>query len=226
MVIYPHPDDETMAAGGLLLLAKKLGWRTIVVTLTVGEAGQNHLSKKEKALAHVRRDELEKATGILGVDKLVVGDFPDGKLKETREKWSKWIHEQIKIENPGLVVTYDHSGMTGHPDHISLSVDLFNSFKRGSRVKLLWNTVAERSLYRRCFVHKDVVDIITKPDWELDLGWNWIKKWKAAVAHRSQHLGKSMPIPLWLVFFLFHKEWYHEVDLTRDYPYKYVEFKI
>lgn len=41
MTVFPHPDDETMASGGLLLAAKRLGWKTVVVVLTKGGAGEN-----------------------------------------------------------------------------------------------------------------------------------------------------------------------------------------
>jgi LmbE family N-acetylglucosaminyl deacetylase len=121
-------------------------------------------------------------------------------------------------------VTYDHSGVTGHPDHVSLSVEILKMV-RGSGRKLLWSTIKPVWPYDH-FIHKDVFDMLASPDFELDLGLRWIKKWVAARSHRSQHLGKSLSVPLVFFFMLFHKEWYHEVDLKREYKHKYVEFKI
>ncbi|MFX5108402.1 PIG-L family deacetylase, partial [Acinetobacter baumannii] len=40
LVVVPHPDDESFGAGGALLLAKRAGLRTGILTLTRGEAGR------------------------------------------------------------------------------------------------------------------------------------------------------------------------------------------
>ncbi|KKQ25909.1 MAG: hypothetical protein US62_C0042G0009 [Candidatus Woesebacteria bacterium GW2011_GWA1_37_8] len=50
MVIFPHPDDESMMTGGLLSTAHKLGIRTVVVTITKGGAGKFTFIPKENQL--------------------------------------------------------------------------------------------------------------------------------------------------------------------------------
>jgi LmbE family N-acetylglucosaminyl deacetylase len=215
MVIYPHPDDETMASGGLLLAAKKAGWKTIVVILTNGSAGKNHL--KKGILQEIRMDELKTAVNILGVDELIVGKFDDGKLREQQRSWEKWLNDQISKYNPGWLVTYDHSGISGHPDHISLSVAL-----RNTNAKLWWSTVPKDF---RLLNHL-VKDYVSGPTHQLYMGWNWTKKYLAAATHKSQALGKGLPIPLWLALFLYRTEWYHEVEAKTDYKYKFVPFEI
>lgn len=220
MVIYPHPDDETMAAGGLLLVAKKLGFKTIAVLLTKGAAGQIHVHPHGKSLKSMRVEELERASKILKIDELVLGDFDDGKLKD--QKWSKWLNEQMLKYNPQIVVTYDHSGLSGHPDHIALSL----AVKKISRknVLLLWSTIAPE--FAKRIVNPKTLAFASVPDYKLDLGNNWIRKWLAARAHASQALGKGMPLPLSVLLAWQHYEWYHKVDMSKDYPYKFVEFKI
>ncbi len=217
MVVYPHPDDETMASGGLLLAAKKLGWQTVVVTLTKGGAGQIHIPINGFTLKEVRTKELNKAIKILEVDNLELGDFDDGKLRAQKNKWIKWLNEQMRKYGPGIVVTYDHSGITGHPDHISLSKESRNITK-----KLFWSTVPKN--FR--FLNPLVQEFVAAPTHALDLGGDWVKKYLAAKVHKSQALGKGWPVPLWLALFLNRTEWYHEVDPSKNYPYKFVEFKI
>ena len=218
MVVYPHPDDETMGSAGLLMAAKAMGWKTVVVILTEGGAGQVHIHSNGRTTKQIRVQELKRAAKILGVGELVIGDFDDGKLKVQRDEWAKWIKREIDRTKPGWVVTYDPSGVSGHPDHISLSL-----WSRNVKPKIWWTTVSggmER------VVNKGVRKYLTKPTHVLDLGWKWVDKWRAIRAHRSQALGKSLPIPIWLALAVYHYEWYHEVDSQRKYPFKYVDFKI
>jgi LmbE family N-acetylglucosaminyl deacetylase len=223
MTVFPHPDDETMAAGGLLLIAKKLGWKTVVVTLTRGEAGKLFVNTNGYSASEVRERELKNAIKILGADKLILGDFPDGKLRRTKIEWKSWLKKIIKEKKPGIVVTYDHTGFTGHPDHIVLSVELTSLIKKLKVKPALFWTAREGRLKK--MVNPKVAAFAAKPTHILDVGWSWYRKWLASRAHRSQKLGKS---PLWLLlaFALYHYEWYHKVDLTEEHKYKFVEFKI
>ncbi len=220
MAIYPHPDDETVFAGGLLMVAKKLGWKTIVITLTKGGAGQIHIHAKGRSLKNIRVAELEKAAKILQIDELVLGDFDDGKLKD--QAWSTWVKKLVDKHKPGVVVTYDHSGISGHPDHIALSLELKKIVSNNTI--LLWSTVTKDLAPR--IANPKILEFICSPDYCLNLRTNWFKKWLAARAHASQALGKGMPIPLSLLLAWQHYEWYHKVDLSKSYPYKFVDFKI
>ena len=226
MTVFPHPDDETMATGGLLLAAKKYGWKTVVITLTHGEAGQIYLDAKGKTLNQIRHEELKKAIKILEVNTLAMGNFPDGKLKKSKAGWSKWLKKQIKRYSPSLVISYDHSGLTGHPDHISLSVELKKILSLLKlKPTLIWTTLP-RHLHKPPVGHPKIMNIVSKPTHILDLKWNWLKKWQAAKKHKSQNLGKEFPIPLSMILAKYHFEWYHEVDLNKKYPHRFVEFKI
>lgn len=213
MVVFPHPDDESMATGGLLLAAKKLGWKTVVVILTKGEAGQNYLNKELN-----RVDELKKAVSLLKVDELIIGDFPDGKLRQTEVSWSKWLNAQMIKYDPSWIVTYDPSGLTGHPDHIALSNYLIKNNK-----SKLWFTTMPKSLK---YYNSKIATFLTEPTHELNLGFDWIAKSLAANAHASQKLGKDLPVPLWLALAYLGREWYHEYNPKVKYKHKFVEFKI
>lgn len=216
MTVFPHPDDESMATGGLLLAAKQLGWKTIVVSLTKGEAGQNHLRAGE--LESIRVEELNKASKILKVDELVIGNFADGKLRQTETKWSKWLNAQMIKYNPSWIVTYDPSGLTGHPDHIALSKFVIKYSK-----SKLWFTTMSKTLK---YYNSKIKDYLTEPTHKLNLGFDWIGKSQAAYAHKSQHLGKSLPIPLWMALAYLRCEWYHEYNPEIKYKSKFVDFKI
>lgn len=226
MTIFPHPDDETMATGGLLSVAKNYGWQTIAVVLTRGEAGQIHTKGNGQTAKEIRTAELFKAKEILGIKEVVVDDFGDGRLRGQEEKIKEWLKPILENYQPSVVVTYDHSGITGHPDHITSSLVIKKMIEklRGAMPILLWATFRESATRKR--PNQEVVKFFSRPDYQLNLGWTWIKKWLAARVHKSQALGKGWLLPLGWTLFLNPFEWYHEVELNKQYSYKYIEFKI
>src|SRR5205823_1168784 len=81
VVVSPHPDDETLGAGGIIHDLCAGGWTVTVVAVTDGEAayGRDDASAVER-LAAIRRQEQSRAIAHLGkVDVLRVG-VPDGEV--------------------------------------------------------------------------------------------------------------------------------------------------
>lgn len=224
VVIFPHPDDESVATGGLLLKAKRFGWNTVVVTLTNGEAGQCYIEKKNKRLSDIRKIELNNAVSDLKVDKLILEDFGDGKLKNGGNKLEFFIKNVLNIEKPDVVVTYDHSGFTGHPDHIQLSVSLLNILRKVNIKTDLYWVSAPRYIANIIF-NKQTINGYTEPNYYIGLGIDIFKKLKAILRHKSQDVGNNHVL-LYLYLLIFRREWYYKVDLSKKYKYKFVYFKI
>jgi LmbE family N-acetylglucosaminyl deacetylase len=63
LIVAPHPDDETLAAGGLIATQKSRGVEVRVVAVTDGEMAY----ADTPGLARIRQMEQEKALAILGV---------------------------------------------------------------------------------------------------------------------------------------------------------------
>ena len=81
LVVSPHPDDETLAVGGLLHDLVAAGWRVRLVSVTDGEAAYPAVS----GLGAVRRRELASALDRLGIaDATVVHrlELPDGHVAQ------------------------------------------------------------------------------------------------------------------------------------------------
>jgi len=222
LVVYPHPDDESVASGGILVVAKKLGWETSVICLTKGGEGRLHIHPKGKTIKEVRETELVVACERLRVDNLILGNFSDSNLRSTTGTWVGWLSDEIKKFKPSVVATYDYSGLYGHPDHIVVSLEVGKIIKR-KRTKpvLLWSGLDERILKMIVKDH-DVLRFRAKPNYKLPLTWSVLaKKARAIAAHKSQNLLKSKAILFYLLFG--RVEWYHKVDLTRDYKYSYFD---
>jgi LmbE family N-acetylglucosaminyl deacetylase len=225
LVIFPHPDDETMATGGLILAAKKAGYKVVVLILTKGGAGKIFIRVNGFSLKEIREIELTRAVNILGVDKLLIEDLDDGKLRQQTKQIAILLNSYIAKYEPGLVVTYDPSGFYGHPDHIILSKVLYGKLKILNpelQIQLLF--VAVPQLFKNKLPlrgMREVEENMVEATHVLDLGWGWVKKWLAAKEHKSQGLGKSMKVPMWLFMAINHFEYYHVVSLEDQFKYKF-----
>ena len=67
VVVAPHPDDEVLTLGGLLVLLAQAGSRLEVVAVTDGEASHPGGSVAPAELAQVRVRETEAALSALGI---------------------------------------------------------------------------------------------------------------------------------------------------------------
>lgn len=119
--VFPHPDDETWAAGGLLALCARGGADVRVVSLTRGEAGSDRARRVPPgpALAALRSDELAAACRALGLaappEHL---DLPDGAVRDTARARAA-VAAALTRHAPDLVVTLGPDGGYGHVDHVA-----------------------------------------------------------------------------------------------------------
>lgn len=224
LVVYPHPDDESVMAGGLIQKARKLGFEVTVLTLTEGSRGKIHVNGRGRSVAEIRREEMAEAMSTLKVSDWIMWKFEDGRLRK-REGWRVRLRKFVEETGPGVMVTYDLSGVTGHPDHIALSLEVLRIFRKLRKFKLLWTSFAEN--YKKVMVDKKVEPYLVSPNWVVDLTLSEARsKWMAAFAHKSQRLAGYVGSPWWILMFVARQEWYSEVKLSLKYKYRFTKFKI
>ena len=133
LCVHPHPDDESIACGGVLARAADHGVRTVVVTCTGGEQGDNLAGidlGDEDLVAH-RRRELAEALSVLDVDAHHMlgyrdsgmagepsNDHPDSFHRVDVEVAAAELAVILRAERPDVVVSDDADGTYGHPDHV------------------------------------------------------------------------------------------------------------
>ena len=111
IVVAPHPDDETLGAGGLIYRYAKRQLRVTVVSVTDGEAACPEVT----ALAGQRRAELRAALATLGAHQaqIIRLGLPDGRV----EGDSTVLLEALRsITSPDSLVAAPFE-QDGHPDH-------------------------------------------------------------------------------------------------------------
>jgi len=73
LVLAAHPDDETLGCGSTIARLAREGYDISLLTFTDGISARNStLSSRTKVLVKVCK--------ILGIDKLLSGDFPDNAM--------------------------------------------------------------------------------------------------------------------------------------------------
>lgn len=184
--IFAHPDDEALGPSGTIaLLAKENPFYLICVT-----NGDSAKGKPDAKLAELRKKELEKSAAILGVKKVFFLDFGDGTLSNNLyHAVAEKIKEVLDSLKPELLLTVENRGVSGHLDHIAVSMITSFLFERLKYVKEIWyhciteNKAAFRKHYFIFFpkgYKKSEVDKIvnTKSVWNI--------KRRAMLAHKSQ----------------------------------------
>ena len=116
VIIAPHPDDETLGAGRLLLALRRSGMRPAFIILTDG-GGSHPKSVKwpSRRLAHLRRQELQRAVGRLGLAHPTIRHmrWRDGHLAEDGQKLRlRAMLTALSARTVLVTSPLDH-----HPDH-------------------------------------------------------------------------------------------------------------
>jgi LmbE family N-acetylglucosaminyl deacetylase len=135
VVFHAHPDDESIATGGVMAQAAAEGRRVVLVLATKGEHGEvaeGFLEPGER-LEDRRVAETMRAAEILGVARVEFLGYRDSGMEGTPENdapgsfWAADVDEAaerlaaiLRDEDAEVLTVYDDNGGYGHPDHIQV----------------------------------------------------------------------------------------------------------
>ncbi len=125
MCVLAHPDDESLATGGVLAKCAGEGVATHLVTATRGERGRFYDSGQSpgpEIVGRTREAELLAAARELGIEDVTILGYPDGALDrvDAAEATAR-IAGHLRRVRPQVVITFGPDGAYGHPDHIAIS---------------------------------------------------------------------------------------------------------
>ena len=142
LLVHAHPDDESINNGATMAKYAAEGAHVTLVTCTLGEEGEvlvpdlAHLAAdRDDGLGQHRIEELAAAMEALGVrdhrflggpgrfrDSGMMGlptnDRPDCFWRTEVDEAAALLVVVIREIRPQVLITYDHDGGYGHPDHI------------------------------------------------------------------------------------------------------------
>ena len=148
--IWAHPDDETYLAAGVMAAAAERGQRVVCVSATAGEHGTaDPIAWPPARLGRRRRWEAAAAMAVLGVAEHRIVGLPDGGLADHDEQGLAMIGRLLDDVQPDTILTFGPDGMTFHPDHITVSRWVTESWEqRGRPCRLLYATSTVEYLAR------------------------------------------------------------------------------
>lgn len=146
--IFAHPDDEAFGPSASLYAAAQAGTDVHLLLVTDGEQGAN--PDRAANLGAVRLKEWRKSGELIGATSQKALHYPDGKLCTDNYLAiaSKIIqHIQNILESyrqPIQVdfVTFDYQGISGHLDHIAVSMIttyVYVELKKTAKQKITFN---------------------------------------------------------------------------------------
>lgn len=149
LAVFAHPDDEAFGPAGTLVKYAAEGTEIHLLCATKGEVGQwyhkdKSLKDKEKRLdkiklENVREKELLFSAKTLGIKKVEFLGFIDGELRNNiYHKVAEKIIKKIEDFQPQIVVTVERRGVSGHLDHIAISMITTYSFLKTKMAKKLY----------------------------------------------------------------------------------------
>jgi LmbE family N-acetylglucosaminyl deacetylase len=136
LFVGAHPDDDMFGVSGSVALhSDDPDFRFVVGYATDGEAGEiapdSGVSREH--LGRVRRREAVESWDAIGrqPDRYVWFELPDGGLIDHPfEDLVARIASIITEERPDVVATMGPDGVTGHPDHVTVSAATTEAFHR------------------------------------------------------------------------------------------------
>lgn len=186
--IFAHPDDETFGPGGTLTKFVAEGNDVYIICATNGE---NATGKIDKKLGKERRQELLNSAKILGIKKVFFLDYQDGSLSNSLyHEIAKKVEQILKKLKPDILLTFEPRGVSGHIDHIVMSMITQFLFPTTISAKkmMMYCLPFQRTLLMRgkYFIHFPYGYTDEEIDEVIDIGDIWETKVKAMHQHISQ----------------------------------------
>ncbi len=130
--LFAHPDDEAFGPGGTI--AKLSQTQDVyIICATRGEAGGNM-----ENLGDIRAQELQNSAAVLGVKDVIFLDYKDGDLNNNAyHAIANDIQSHLDQLLPSTILSYEPRGVSGHIDHIVISMISNFLFERCEYVKKL-----------------------------------------------------------------------------------------
>lgn len=167
MVFSPHPDDEALGCGGVILRLKRTGARVTLVHVSDGGASTTLIPRED--LTAMRRRESENAGRALGVDRIDFLDFPDSRLGDYVAAGTDRIEEILRAERPQHVfLPYRREPSRQAADHLAVTRMGMGALARVGKPAMVWEY----------------------PVW-FWLHWPWVRLRQTEPPFKSRHILKN-----------------------------------
>lgn len=183
--VAPHPDDAEISTGGLLLMARRWGWKTGILDLTNGEPTPH-------GSPEIRARETQAATEILQVDYRHNLGLPNRSLEPTLSA-RRQIAEVFRLTRPRLILCPYWED--AHPDHLA-ATQLIEAARFWSKLSKTDMQGAPYHPPRLLYYFSIHLRIQPAPAFVLDISAVMDDKMRAVQAYESQMItGRAKTFP-------------------------------
>lgn len=183
VAVFAHPDDEAFGPAGTIAQFAK-NHDVYILCATKGEANGN------RQLGQIRSKELLKSAKILGAKGVYFLGFKDGCLcNSLYHVLAQKIEEKLKLIAPETIMTFEPRGISGHIDHITVSMVTTYVFYKLPFIKTLLYHCISREIRNKVgdyFIYFPPGYKRGEIDKVINIEDVWETKVKAMLAHKSQ----------------------------------------
>lgn len=186
IAIYAHPDDADVAAGGVMALWSAQGCEVHLVVVCDGSKGVHGTTANPEGLRDLRRDELELAADLLGVDEVHRLEVPDGEVVNSMELRARLVG-LIRKFRPEVVLAPDPTATffggvyVNHRDHRETGWAVLDAVAPAAAMPLYFPEEGGAHQVSRLLLSGTL-----EPDVVIDVTSTIDAKVKAVLAHHSQ----------------------------------------
>lgn len=191
LVVLAHPDDPEFFCGASINHWILSGHHVVYCLLTCGDKGTKDLTLGSDELCSIRQVEQHAAANILGVEKVIFLNYPDGYLVADIAL-RRDITRMIRIIRPEILVTCDPqtlftaNGGINHPDHRAAGQATLDAVFPSARDHLTFIELWKDENLEPHNVREVWVCGTLQPDIILDVTKTWETKIHALFEHKSQ----------------------------------------
>ncbi len=198
LCIFAHPDDEAFGPAGTIALYAKTH-DVYIVCVTNGD-DQTNTEVKKGSLPALRNAELRESAAVLGVKEVLFLDYRDGDLNNNQYHAvaDKLTAIAAKL-HPETMMTFEPRGVSGHLDHIAVSMISSYVFEHTESVReLLYYCIddAHRREFDSYFIYFPPGYPPEQIDRTIDVGPVWQQKIEAIHKHHTQQKDIDRIVPI------------------------------
>ena len=189
LCIFAHPDDESFGPSGTIHLLTKTH-EVYMICVTNGDAGRNSHATSKLPLGKIRQRELRASSKFLGTKKVFFLNYADGSLNNLQyheiSKKIKKISDRLK---PEIFITFEPRGVSGHLDHVAVSMMTSFVFEKTPYVKkLMFYCVSkdQTDKFGEYFIYRPDGYRLEEIDETVDISTVRKKKTDSMYLHKSQ----------------------------------------
>ena len=120
--VFAHPDDEAFGPAGTIAHFAKTR-DVYIICATNGDSDPQFTKHKTDVLRQIRPQELIASSKILGVKDVIFLNFKDGSLNNNSyHKLADALRRELEKLDPDTLLTYASNGISGHLDHVAVSL--------------------------------------------------------------------------------------------------------